>query len=149
MDALMVRVEECENIQGSNVPMTALKANVIGLSKDVDELKSTDLSMLFRTMEIPKMWNTDIPFYYEVSAATTVGDDARVNEGDVESEVETYEKQLGVRDEAVFYDLVDTTAQASLRDISMIGSSGVKDANMPGTDAETEGVADMQTLTQS
>lgn len=136
MDALMMKVEECEKIQGSNVPMKSLKANVIRLIKYVDELKSTDLSMLFRTMKILEMRRTDIPFYYEVSAATTVRDEARLNEGDVESEVEADEKHIGVRDKAIFYDQVDTTAQASLRDISSIGSSRVKNATM-------------QTLTQS
>lgn len=100
----MMKVEECEKIQGSNVPMKSLKANVIRLIKYVDELKSTDLSMLFRTMKILEMRRTDIPFYYEVSAATTVRDEARLNEGDVESEVEADEKHIGVRDKAIFYD---------------------------------------------
>lgn len=100
----MVKVEEGEKIQGSNVPMTSLKANVIRLIKYVDELKSTDLSMLFRTMKILEMRRTDIPFYYEVSAATTVRYEARLNEGDVESEVEADEKHIGVRDKAIFYD---------------------------------------------
>uniref|UniRef100_M1DSL1 Polyprotein protein n=1 Tax=Solanum tuberosum TaxID=4113 RepID=M1DSL1_SOLTU len=57
-----------------------------------------------------------------------------------------------VEDEAVYKDMsnlegamFETARQASLRDTSMAGSSGAKVDETPGTDAYTNGVAEMQT----
>ncbi|KAG5576967.1 hypothetical protein H5410_057101 [Solanum commersonii] len=127
LDALTVRVEECEKIQGATVVMKTLKANVVGLRRDVDELRSINFSMLFGTVEIPEMPSADVPASSEVPPATTE-DEIKVDDVNVKAEAEIDEEQLG----------------ASLRDTSKMGSSGTKDADEPGTDALTEGVTDMQ-----
>jgi len=44
--------------------------------------------------------------------------------------------------------MVDTDVQVSLWDVSMVGSSGAKVAEVPSTDAQTDGVIDMQTSPQ-
>jgi len=54
--------------------VTALKAAIAELGKDVDQLKSTDMSMIFGTVEIP-----DIPADSDVPPATT-GDEVRADE---------------------------------------------------------------------
>uniref|UniRef100_M1E1D5 Polyprotein protein n=1 Tax=Solanum tuberosum TaxID=4113 RepID=M1E1D5_SOLTU len=104
-----------------------LKADVTGLRRYADELKSTDMTMLF-------------------------GDDIRADDANAEFEVETHDKQPGFRDEVVYDDLADlegamieTAMHVSLRDTSMVGSSGAKDDLKLGTDSQIEKVADLQT----
>uniref|UniRef100_M1D8V9 Polyprotein protein n=1 Tax=Solanum tuberosum TaxID=4113 RepID=M1D8V9_SOLTU len=69
---------------------------------------------------------------------------------DAESEAETDEEELGVRDAAMYVDLADlegaiveTAVQTSLRDYSMLGSNGANDTSEPGTDVQTYVVTDM------
>ncbi|KAK4708717.1 hypothetical protein R3W88_029642 [Solanum pinnatisectum] len=150
LDALTVRVEECEKGQRATYAVTALKADIVGLRRDVDELKSTDLSMLFCTVEIPEVSSINIPTCYNVPPAT-IRDGTKPSDADVESEAETDEEQLGDREKIVYEDLAvlegamfDTARQASLQDTAMVGSSGSKVDEISGNDAQTEGVANMQ-----
>ncbi|KAG5606292.1 hypothetical protein H5410_027784 [Solanum commersonii] len=100
------------------------------------------MSMLFGTVETPNMPSANIPTCSEVPSATT-GEEA-----------ETNEDHLGVREEIVYDDLVDlegamfeTARQASLWDTSMLSSSGAKDAETPGINAQTDGVLHLRTTT--
>ncbi|XP_049391656.1 uncharacterized protein LOC125856140 [Solanum stenotomum] len=106
LDALTVRFEACEQGRGDSATVTTLKADIIGMRKDVDELKSTDLSMLFSTVEIPNIPSTDVPPSSEIPPATTTGDVAMVTV-DAEFEAEIDEKEHGVREEAMYNDLAD------------------------------------------
>ena len=49
---LTSRVELCENEKGDTEELTAIKANIAELKKDVDTLKSTDVQMLWGDIEI-------------------------------------------------------------------------------------------------
>ncbi|XP_049410663.1 uncharacterized protein LOC125873857 [Solanum stenotomum] len=66
IDALATMIVMCERGQGATDEVTTLKAAIAELRKDVDQLKSTDMSMIFGTMEIP-----DIPANCDVPSATT------------------------------------------------------------------------------
>uniref|UniRef100_M1DC50 Integrase core domain containing protein n=1 Tax=Solanum tuberosum TaxID=4113 RepID=M1DC50_SOLTU len=79
-------------------------------------------------------------------------DDTRADNGGAEFEAEKNKEQLGVREETEFKDLADLDGvmseiarMVSLQDTSMMGSSQAKDDDIPGTDSQTKGVADMQT----
>nr|ABI34396.1 polyprotein protein, putative [Solanum tuberosum] len=134
-----MRFEACEQGRGDSATVTTLKADIIGMRKDVDELKSTDLSMLFSTVEIPDISSTDVPPSSEIPPATTTGDVAMVTV-DAEFEAEIDEKELGVRDEAMYNDLADFEG-------AMIYEA--KDANEPGIDAPTDGITDIQSSPQA
>ncbi|KAG5615193.1 hypothetical protein H5410_015017 [Solanum commersonii] len=150
IDALTTRVEVSERGHGATEEVTALKADVSELRKDIDHLKSIDFTSLFRTMKIPDDPRIDIPTYSKVPTATTK-DEVRVDVVVAESEAETDEEQFGVHEDVFFDDLVDlesamvdSSVQASLRDVSIVGSSGAKIAETPGTDAQTDEATDMQ-----
>ncbi|XP_049357114.1 uncharacterized protein LOC125821790 [Solanum verrucosum] len=123
LDALTVRLEDYEKNQGVTVVVKSWKADVAELRRDMDELKSIDLSMLFSTVEIAEVSSTYIPATFEVPLVIT-SDEIRVDNVYVESEVETDEEQLCVREETVYEDLedlegsmFDTVRQASLREL--------------------------------
>ncbi|KAG5610115.1 hypothetical protein H5410_021396 [Solanum commersonii] len=61
IDALPAIFEVFERGQGVSTEVTALKANIFELRKDVDQLKSTDFTFLFGTVEIPNDPSADIP----------------------------------------------------------------------------------------
>ncbi|XP_049363067.1 uncharacterized protein LOC125827777 [Solanum verrucosum] len=73
-DSLTVRVEACKQGRVDSSVMTTLKVNCFGLKKDLDGLKSTDLSMLFGIVEIPDIPSTDVPASSEVPPATSTRD---------------------------------------------------------------------------
>ncbi|KAG5585327.1 hypothetical protein H5410_045761 [Solanum commersonii] len=53
IDALATRLEVCEKGQGDTEEVTTLKATIAALRRDKDQLNSTDMSMIFGTVEIP------------------------------------------------------------------------------------------------
>ncbi|XP_049378063.1 uncharacterized protein LOC125842799 [Solanum stenotomum] len=91
LDALSVRVESIEQSQSSTETVMTLMADIVELRRDMDEMKSTDLSMFFCTVEIPTVLNIDILASSEIRHDDTY----------IESEVEKDEEKLGVRDEVV------------------------------------------------
>ncbi|KAG5630622.1 hypothetical protein H5410_002339 [Solanum commersonii] len=126
IDALAAIVEVCERGRGVDTEVTTLKANLARLCKDVDQLKSIDHSMLFCTVDIPDVTNSDIPSCSDVPPDTT-GDEVRADDIGAASEAEMNEEQLADREEVAYEDMVDlegamyeTARQASLRDTSMV-----------------------------
>ncbi|KAG5630838.1 hypothetical protein H5410_002555 [Solanum commersonii] len=68
IDALAARIAVCECGQWATKGVMVLKAAIAELRRDVDQLKSTDMSMIFRTVEITDMLsNTDLGVYEEAS----------------------------------------------------------------------------------
>jgi len=67
----------------------------------VDQSKSTDMSMIFGTVEIPDDQGTDIPAYYDIPSATT-GYEVRVDDVATEFEAETDEEQFGVQEKTTY-----------------------------------------------
>ncbi|XP_015078324.1 uncharacterized protein LOC107022146 [Solanum pennellii] len=127
LGALTVRVEEYEKMQGDTIAVMTLKDYIVLLCRDVEKLKSTNLSILFGTAEILEMLSINVSDNSEVLATNTIYV-IRIDYVDVEFEAEINEEQLRVKYEA-FFDyleyiegaMVDTSVQASLRDISIVG----------------------------
>ncbi|KAK4733814.1 hypothetical protein R3W88_008075 [Solanum pinnatisectum] len=81
IDALAARISMCEHDQGAIEEVKALKATIAELRRDMDYLKSTDMSMIFGTVEIPDVLKM---------LQTTIGHgDGIEHTVDPESEVET------------------------------------------------------------
>ncbi|KAK4727106.1 hypothetical protein R3W88_032023 [Solanum pinnatisectum] len=93
--ALTMRIELCKRGQRATHEVTTLKAAIAELRKDVHQLKSTNISLIFGTMEIPDDMSTYIPAHSDVPPATT-GDEVGFDDAATDSEVETHKKQLGV-----------------------------------------------------
>ncbi|XP_049364127.1 uncharacterized protein LOC125828849 [Solanum verrucosum] len=94
IDGLAARIAVCECGQGATEEVTALKSAIDALRSDVDQLKSTYMSMIFGMLEIQDV--------IEMPPSTT-GEEVRVEETtDPESEVETGEEMLEVVEEASY-----------------------------------------------
>lgn len=55
IDALATRITMCKCDQGATKELITLKSTIDELRKDVEYLKSTNMSMIFGTLEIPDM----------------------------------------------------------------------------------------------
>uniref|UniRef100_M1DV51 Polyprotein protein n=1 Tax=Solanum tuberosum TaxID=4113 RepID=M1DV51_SOLTU len=55
IDTLEARIMVCEHNQEDTNELTTLKAAITAFMNDVDQLKATDLCIVFRTAEIPNM----------------------------------------------------------------------------------------------
>ncbi|KAK4709760.1 hypothetical protein R3W88_004273 [Solanum pinnatisectum] len=102
IDALAARIAVCEHNQGATEEVTALKATIVELRKDVDHLKSTDVSMVFGTVKIP-----DVP---EMPQTTTRHGDRAEQIVDPESETETDEEMHEETEGAADEDRTETEA---------------------------------------
>ncbi|KAG5595231.1 hypothetical protein H5410_036463 [Solanum commersonii] len=100
IDALATRISVCEHGQGATEEVTTLKSTIAMLRSYVDQLKFTDMSMIFGMVEIP-----DVP----KMPPATIGDEGRVEEAaDPESEAETNKEILEVAEEASYDGLTET-----------------------------------------
>ncbi|KAH0679229.1 hypothetical protein KY284_020314 [Solanum tuberosum] len=96
------------------------QADVSGLRRDVDELKSTDLSMFFGTVDFSEVPSLEIPTISEIPLATAIRDDTTVYD-----ELEDLERAM-----------VQMATEASLQYTSMIGSNGAH--RTPGGESDTD-----------
>ncbi|XP_049354381.1 uncharacterized protein LOC125818879 [Solanum verrucosum] len=94
IDPLTTSILVCEIGQGPTHEVMVLKAAIAELRKDVDQLMSTNMSMIFGTVEIPEDLGTYIPVYSDVPPAPTE-DEVRSNDVVTEFDAETIEEQHG------------------------------------------------------
>ncbi|XP_049364342.1 uncharacterized protein LOC125829122 [Solanum verrucosum] len=95
VDALMVRITTCENRQGKSSEVSALKAEVADLRKDVDYLKTIDFGSLIERED-----DLDVPETSGIPLATT----RYVQRGgttDDDSDVGTDEELLATPEEEI------------------------------------------------
>ncbi|XP_049358587.1 uncharacterized protein LOC125823230 [Solanum verrucosum] len=107
MDAPTVRLEPCEEGPRKLDDVNALKADIVGLRRYVDELKSTYLTMFFGTVDLTEVPSTNFLAISEIPLATMTEDTVMVDD-DVDSKApETDEDELGTRDAELYDDLED------------------------------------------
>ncbi|XP_049347850.1 uncharacterized protein LOC125812389 [Solanum verrucosum] len=124
IDALVATISVCERGQRDTEEVTTLKAVIVVLRSDVDQLTSTDMPKIFGMVEIP-----DVP---DKHLATT-GDKCRVEETtNMEFEAETDEEIIEVVEETLYEGLteteeamVDEVVQAYLLDTPLADPSAV------------------------
>ncbi|XP_049348197.1 uncharacterized protein LOC125812768 [Solanum verrucosum] len=101
VDDLATRVTTCESRQRETSEVTSLRAEVADLRKDVDCQKSTDFTSLLEAAD--KM---DAPETSEIPLGTT-RDIQRDEVAVDESDAETDEEQIKIREESIYGDLSD------------------------------------------
>jgi len=101
IDTHTMRVEACESRQWETSEVTALEAEVAGLKKDVDYLNSTYFTSLLEATD-----DVDAPETSQIPPATSrdVHRDHTIVD---ESEVETNEKLIEIREESIYGDFPD------------------------------------------
>ncbi|KAG5630847.1 hypothetical protein H5410_002564 [Solanum commersonii] len=119
IDALADRIAVCKCGQGATEEVTTLKAAISALSSNVDQLKSTNKSMVFGMVDIP-----NVP---EIPLATSADEET------------SYEGLTDI-EEAI----VDAVVQASLVDTPLViqGTDAQVHIDAPGTDAQRNEVTE-------
>ncbi|KAG5606290.1 hypothetical protein H5410_027782 [Solanum commersonii] len=141
IDTFTMRVKACESRYGETSEISALKAKVPEFRKDVDYLKSTDFTLLLEAVD-----NLDAPKTLEIPSATA-GDVPRDKTIFDESDAETDEEQIAIRDKSIYRDLpnlgemiIQSVIQTSRIETSMEAPSGsgtaVSSEATLGTDAQ-------------
>lgn len=93
IDALTTRIKVCERFHRDTHGVRALKVTIEEFRKDVDLLKSTDMSMILGTVQIRGDLDIYIPAYFDMPLDTTRDKIIAYNMV-VESEAETNEEQF-------------------------------------------------------
>ncbi|XP_049378084.1 uncharacterized protein LOC125842828 [Solanum stenotomum] len=102
IDTLVARITVCERGQGATDEVTTLKATIVELRKYVHYLKSTDMSMVFGTMEI-----LNVP---EMPPTTTGHKDRMEQTVEPESKADIGEEMMGETEGGADEDLTETEA---------------------------------------
>ncbi|XP_049367965.1 uncharacterized protein LOC125832817 [Solanum verrucosum] len=97
IDALVAKIAVCEHHQGSTEEVTALKAAIAELRKDVDHLKATDVSMVFGTVEMPDIPEMPQKIDGHGGRAKQIAD----HESETKTDVEMHEDTEGAANEAL------------------------------------------------
>lgn len=63
----------------------------------MDELKSTNLSMFFDTVDLPEVPSSEIPVISKIPPATAIGNAILADDGDESETAETDDEELGTR----------------------------------------------------
>ncbi|XP_049348196.1 uncharacterized protein LOC125812767 [Solanum verrucosum] len=100
-------VEVCKTSNPSSADVTALKTAITGFLHDVDELKSTNILMLWGNVYVPDDPSADMSAISEIPPAIVTRHAVTVDDDRESDTLETDEEQLEARDEVVFEDIKD------------------------------------------